>query len=305
MALNYLAPGAAKLAKKYALPYIKDTVLPRVGKSIFGSVMGTTKPKLKFNPDTYRDAFKKYEKDALARSRRMSREVGSQMGQRASVGGYQGTPMSNKLITQSQQRVSQGTLDMINKQAADLEMELAHAENMINMSGSLKERNHWTEVRDALHAALFGETLNPDTEQRPQQQRTALPNFDTSKPEDMNVGIPASLDPSQQWMQDYEPGSISEDTPETWEQIKEKYTTSRLKDNSLPELLEDLDRIDSKKDVMKYDATQPISWHNLPPEAQAITEQIGEEVSYWALQHFGPDFYDIFDFNKNVLDKVA
>lgn len=306
MALNLLAPGAKKLATKYALPYIKTKVLPKVGKTIFNKAIGGAKPKLNFDPEAYRNAFRKFEKDAFARSRRMSREVGSQMGQRASAGGYAGTPMSNQLITQGQQRVNQGTLDMVNAQSAELEMELAHAENMINMSGSLKERSHWTEMRDALYEALYGEILDPDEDEQ------ELPDLDTSETEDERYALTGNAERpapatnlTDKWkgiksQYTTEQPELKQSEPASWENLNRK-----MSDDELGGLIDTFQELSTKEEPKEYDPNQPISWNNLSPEWQAITEQIGDEVSYWALQHFGPEFVDIFDFNKNVLDKVA
>lgn len=97
------------------------------GAAIVGGTLNALRDDPQFDPAPYRQAFRKAEAVALRRSDRRSREIGSQLGTDFNRRGISGGLREG--VIQGNRRVSeQETLDTLALREADLELEIANAE---------------------------------------------------------------------------------------------------------------------------------------------------------------------------------
>ena len=170
MRLKKFAPGALKWgAATSQIPLIGQNPYALAGASLLGGFLESMSgPPQKMDTKPYYDALKRYSDDAMNRSRRTVREMGSQMGASLAGRGINDSNLAAFLTQQNQGRIYGRTIDNINQMHGDLDMQLAHADNLLNLRNEMDSSNMWGEAGDTIFAALANryaedgsETLNP------------------------------------------------------------------------------------------------------------------------------------------------
>ena len=108
----------------------------------------------KFNREPYDRAFENYMTGAMTDTRRASRELASQSGARMSARGLGDSKFATFLQDSNNAKLYAGTLRHINNARANLESQIAHAEDMYAQAGDIRERNKWGETRNMLTEKL-------------------------------------------------------------------------------------------------------------------------------------------------------
>lgn len=116
-------------------------------------------PKVDRQP--YDRAFENYMKGAMTDTRRASRELASQSGARMSARGINDSKFATFLQDSNNAKLYSGTLRHINNARANLESQIAHAEDMYAQAGDIRERNRWGNTRNMLIEKLDG-LANPE-----------------------------------------------------------------------------------------------------------------------------------------------
>lgn len=123
-------------------------------------------PNQTINRKPYDTAFQNYVKGAMQDTRRASRELSSQRGARLSARGINNSALGDFLHSTNNTRLYQGTLRHINDARANLESQIAHAEDMIQRSADVQERNRWANTRNMLVQKL-DDYANPEGANNP------------------------------------------------------------------------------------------------------------------------------------------
>ena len=146
--------AAAPLGPKVAVPVA-------IGGGILEAVTG--KGQQKFNREPYDKAFDNYMRGARRDTRRMSRELGSQRGARLAARGVNESAVGDFLHGANTAKLYQGTQRQINDARANLESQIAHAEDMMERGASVMETNRWAQTRNMLIEKLDTQA-NPEDE---------------------------------------------------------------------------------------------------------------------------------------------
>ena len=106
------------------------------------------------NRKGYLDAHNRYAKNALSQTRRATKEMGSRIGQNLAARGINDSALSEYINQSNRGRMTGRTLDHIATRRADLEMQLAHAQEMLNQARSRDERQAWANTTSRLYQWL-------------------------------------------------------------------------------------------------------------------------------------------------------
>ena len=130
-----------------------------------------------YNKDSYRNALDKIAKNSMRRTRQVGNERANQMGQRFASQGINNSPLAAFLQNQNRTQLNSKTLDYLSKLEADLEMEFAHTDNMLQQQEQRDDRGAWNDAGQAL-VSLFGHHINkPSTEVDPEQTQAMIENL--------------------------------------------------------------------------------------------------------------------------------
>ena len=147
--------AAAPLGPKVAVPVA-------VAGGLFESLQGD--PKLNRRP--YDKAFENYTRGAWRDTRRAGRELGSQRGARLAARGINESALGDYLHGANNAKLYAGTQRHINDARANLESQIAHAEDMMQQGTSAIERNRWGQTRNMLIEKL-DTYANPEEKTKP------------------------------------------------------------------------------------------------------------------------------------------
>ena len=128
---------------------------------IGGALETLTGGQPKFDREPYDRAFENYMTGAMTDTRRASRELASQSGARMSARGINDSKFASFLQDANNAKLYSGTLRHINDARANLESQIAHAEDMYSQAGDIRERNKWGHTRNMLVEKLDG-LANPE-----------------------------------------------------------------------------------------------------------------------------------------------
>ena len=232
----------------------------------------------------------KYEKGAFDRTRRVSRELGSQGGAQLAARGVNDTALAQFMMQNNKTNLYSKTLDQVNQMGFDLEEQLAHADNQIALSQSMDERRSWIDARDTIYAILtdklkddptkeVGELTDKERQERNEQNRKGT-TF-TNEPPTTKLYIPGAA-------------------PRIPGVMQEKATNSSFafpKGNPVkphrPSML--------LSNPFSPDQTKPtVKINSKYPKMTAIREQIGDINADYLAIYLGEDFSDIFEWEQTA-----
>ena len=139
-------------------PLGKAAIPLAIGGGILEAATGGTP---KFDRKPYDKAFNNYVTGVRRDTRSMARELGSQRGARLAARGINESGVGDYLHGQNNTRLYAQSQRHINDARANLESQIGHAENMIQQSADVRERQQWGETRNMLLGKL-NEYANPD-----------------------------------------------------------------------------------------------------------------------------------------------
>ena len=124
--------------------------------SVLGGMSGVDD---KLNRKGYLDAYNRYSKGALSQTRRATKEMGSRMGANLAARGINDSALGAYLTQSNQGRMYGQTLDHLNTTRADMELQLAHAQEMLKQARSKDERDAWARTTNHLYDWMMLEYL--------------------------------------------------------------------------------------------------------------------------------------------------
>ena len=167
-------PGATKYGTLASqVPGLSSNPYALAGTALLGGFLESMQGKTsKINRAPYDQALMKYSKGAMDRSRRVAREVGSQDGSRLAARGLNSSALAEFLTNHNRMRAYTPALDHLNKMEADLEMQLAHTGNLLDLRSGTEVQNAWGDVGNTLEGLLIDKIVNSgDGELTPEQNQ--------------------------------------------------------------------------------------------------------------------------------------
>ena len=179
---NFLAGGlsGALSTAKSGNPYLI------AGSALAGGTLGALQDASGYDGSAERAAFRRLEDNALRRSRRVSREIGSGLGSQFNARGIQGGLREG--IIRGQQRFSeQQTLDRLAEMEYGLERDIAAAQSRADEQARINWNNQLATIA-AQGSGLAQDILNPDPFKQDAPGITAARKvFGIDDPEKINI----------------------------------------------------------------------------------------------------------------------
>ena len=289
---NKFVPGALRWGSVAAkVPGVGQNPYAIAGAGLAGGFLESLSGKPDdYNKQAYHDALMKYEKGAFDRTRRVSRELGSQGGAQLAARGVNDTALAQFMMQNNKTNLYSKTLDQVNQVSADLEMQLAHADNQIALSQNMDERRSWIDARDTIYALLTDKLKDDppnetgeltDNERRERNEGNQKGTTFTNQPPTTKPNIPGAA-------------------PRIPGVMQEKATNSSFafpKGNPVkphrPSML--------LSNPFSPDQTKPtVKINSKYPKMTAIREQIGDINADYLAIYLGEDFSDIFEWEQTA-----
>ena len=278
--------AAAPLGPKVAVPVA-------VAGGLFESLQG--EPKLNRKP--YDKAFENYVKGARQDTRRASRELGSQRGARLAARGINESALGDFLHGANNAKLYAGTQRQINDARANLESQIAHAEDMMQQGASAIERNRWSQTRNTLIEKLDAHA-NPEDSTGPSAseltQMMEARGFDKATIAQylQDLGLNANPEPV------YEPQEQPPDLPVA----SVNPETQTLVPEAVPQRITPPPRIELPESIQGSSSNrgfpmmpQQSTMKQPSPVVMKAKEELGDFIVDYLTDALGEDFADIFE----------
>ena len=177
-----------------------------------GALLGGQSIDDKLDTAGYYRGFDKYQKQAMRNTRRAANEVGAVSGAGIAARGINDSKLAAFLNQSARQNLYGRTLDQVNTNRANLEVQLAHAKNMLKQARSRDERDAWTQTANHLYDWLVLEHLQnlrvPNgTPNVPNQQTNNMGAVPPSEPGERPISSPRDNTPTVPAIPPYAPGA--------------------------------------------------------------------------------------------------